>query len=149
MTKQLSLRLNHIGVAVRDIDKAIKFLSSIGIGPFDPPAPDPPVTNKMFRGKPANDKLKFSNADLGLAQVSLELLQPVEGESPHSEFIRDKGEGINHIGFTVDDLDREVTKLTKRGFKILTCGGWPGGGFAYLENDEFKGIVIELLQGHF
>ena len=136
-------QLHHVGVVVRDIDKAIEYLSSLGIGPFEPHFPDPPLLEKLVRGEPADYKLEMSNGKIG--QAKLELIQPVEGESPHKEFLNSKGEGIQHIGFAVNDLDGEVAKLTKQGVKVLMSGKWPGGGFAYLETDAVGGIIIELL----
>jgi len=137
-------QLHHVGVVVRDIEKAIEYLSSLGIGPFEPHYPDPPGVEKLLRGKPTQYKLEMSNAKMG--HVNLELIQPVERESIWKEFLDSKGEGIQHIGFIVDDLDKEVEELTKQGVKVLTSGKWPGGGFAYLEIDAIGGMIIELIQ---
>lgn len=136
-------KLIHVGVVVRDIDKAIKYLSSLGVGASQPSSPPGPMTEALFRGKPVDWKLKVSFAKIG--QSWLELLQPIEGASSLKEFLDSKGEGVHHIAFAVDDLDKEVAKLAKRGVRVLMSGRWAGGGFAYLETDAVGGIVIELL----
>jgi len=58
-----------------------------------------------------------------------------------------KGEGINHLGFLVDDIDREVAKLVKKGFKVISSGKFlTGGGFAYFDTGKVGGILFELIQ---
>lgn len=132
----------HVGVVVRDMDKAIERLSSLGIGPFEPRFL-PPNTEQWFRGKPLNAKLKVSVANMG--GMELELVQPVEGKSPHQEFLDSKGEGIQHIAFAVYDLDKEVAKLTERGVSVPLRAKRQGGEVAYLDPDV-GGIIIELIQ---
>ena len=135
--------LDHVGVIVKDMDKTIQYLSSLGIGPFEP-LTDPALADKLFRGKPSDWKVKISLAKIG--PVTLELIQPVEGKSAAKEFLKKKGEGIQHIAFAVDDLDREVAKLTKQGIEVMMSGKIPGGKFAYLETDTIGGMIIELMQ---
>lgn len=133
----------HLGVVVRDMDETIRHLSSLGVCSFKQFTPG--EAKILLRGKPAGGKLKICFAKIG--QVELELIQPVSGESAHREFLESKGEGIQHIGFRVGDLDKELAELASQGVEVLTSGRWPGGGFAYLQTDAVGGIVIELFQG--
>jgi methylmalonyl-CoA/ethylmalonyl-CoA epimerase len=135
-------KLIQIGVVVRDMDKAIEHLTSLGIGPFQPKI-IPPNTKEWFHGEPLNAKLDIKSTMLG--DIELELIQPIEGDSPHKEFLDSKGEGIQHIAFAVDNLDKEVDQLTKKGASVLFGGKMPRGGFAYLDLDV-GGIIAELLQ---
>jgi 4-hydroxyphenylpyruvate dioxygenase-like putative hemolysin len=50
-------------------------------------------------------------ADSG--SVFIELVQVLEGETPHTEFLREKGEGIQHVAFLVRDLDETLNELAK------------------------------------
>lgn len=127
---------------VKDLDKVVERLRSLGIGPFTS-MHIPDDAEQWFRGKPLNAKFKISGAKLG--EVMLELIQPVEGKSPHQEFLDSQGEGIQHIAFAVDDLDREVTKLTKKGVSILLSANLPKVRVAYLDLGV-GGLVIELMQ---
>jgi methylmalonyl-CoA/ethylmalonyl-CoA epimerase len=136
--------LDHVGVVVKDMDKTIQYLSSLGIGPFEPPISDPALAEKWFRGEPSDWKVKIRYAKMG--PVKLELIQPVEGKNANQEFLEKKGEGIQHIGFTVDDLDREVDKLTTKGIEVIMRMKKPGGQSVYLETDAIGGILIELMQ---
>jgi catechol 2,3-dioxygenase-like lactoylglutathione lyase family enzyme len=135
-------KLIQVGVVVKDLDKAVERLLSLGIGPFTPMLL-PPDAEQWFRGKPLDAKFKISGARLG--EIVLELIQPVEGESPHQEFLDSKGEGIQHIAFAVDDLDREVAKLTKQGVSVLLSANLRDVRVAYLDLGV-GGLIIELIQ---
>lgn len=139
--------LHHVGVIVKDIEKTIDYLTSLGIGPFGMPG-GPQVVEIPFQGelhgKPAEWKLKVSVARIG--GIELELLQPSGGESLWQEFIDSGKEGLHHIGFTVDDIDSEVEKLVKKGIKVLTGAREEKGGFAYFETDTIGGIITEFRQ---
>ena len=132
----------QVGVVVRDMDKAIERLASLGIGPFQPKLL-PPNTKEWFRGKPLKAKLNIKSTMMG--DTELELVQPIEGDSPHQEFLDSKGEGIQHIAFAVDDLDKEVDQLTKQGVSVLLKAKMPRGGIAYLDLGV-GGIIVELIQ---
>jgi methylmalonyl-CoA/ethylmalonyl-CoA epimerase len=142
-TESQSWKVMQVGVVVRDMDKAIKRLSSLGIGPFEPKSL-PPDRKEWFRGKPMDAKFNIQATRIG--EIELELIQPVEGKSPHQEFLDSKGEGIQHVMFAVDDFDKEVARLTKKGAVELLRAKFPGGrGVAYLDLNV-GGIIIELIQ---
>ena len=105
----------HVGVVVRDINKAAKRLESLGIGPFklfDASSLPPLADKRYFRGEPYQGKVKVMTAEMG--NMKLELFQPLEGKSPWQEFLDDKGEGIHHIGFKMDDYDSDVARFTEK-----------------------------------
>jgi methylmalonyl-CoA/ethylmalonyl-CoA epimerase len=138
-------KLMQVGVVVRDMDKAVERLSSLGIGPFKRILL-PPDRQEWFRGKPRKpikENVKINIAMMG--GLEIELIEPGEGESPHKEFLASKGEGIQHIAFAVDDLDKEVFKLTNQGAKELLRTKWQGGGIAYFDLGA-GGLIIELIQ---
>ncbi len=136
-----------MGVIVRDMDKAIEHYSSLGIGPFESLKKLLPIEKKGL-GKPIdpdNFRLKVRVTQMG--PVQLELIQPVAGESLWKEFLETKGEGINHLGFFVDDLDKEVAKLVEKGFKVIHGEKFlGGGGYAYLDTGKVGGVLLELIQ---
>ena len=137
-------RIDQVGVVVRDVEKAIEYYSSIGIGPFE--YAQGMIADRRLYGKPAAD-IKNVIALTQLGHVQLELIQPAGGESIHKEFLETKGEGIHHLGFLVDDLEKETAKLTEKGFKITQSGTFVGGGgFAYFDTDKVGGVLLELIQ---
>ena len=78
-------------------------------------------------------------------QTLLELIQPLDGEWPHGEFLEQKGEGIQHLGFLVDNLEEGVKGLTDKGSDILLKSQRQDGGVAYLDLDA-AGLIVELVQ---
>ena len=137
-------KVAQIGVIVRDMDKAIEYYQSLGIGPFEPLKTT--STDRKAYGKPAPDVKNLVRVTQ-MGQVQFELVQPVSGESVQKEFLEGRGEGINHLGFLVDDLDKEVAKLVEKGFKVTSSVKFVGGGgVAYLDTDRVGGVMFELIQ---
>jgi methylmalonyl-CoA/ethylmalonyl-CoA epimerase len=140
-------RYHHIGVIVKDMEKTIDYLSSLGLGPFGMSGGKRWAEISFqgeLRGRPAAWKVKISNARLGNGE--LELLQPSGGESLLQEFLDEHGEGLHHIGYLTDDLDKDIKILAAQGVKVLTSASADKGGFAYFETGVHGGIVTELRQ---
>jgi len=138
-------RLVHIGVVVRDMKKAIERLTALGIGPFQPRIL-PADASEQYRGKPFLPAKRVAIQITRIGNMELELIQPIDGESPHREFLDKKGEGIQHLGFMVDDLEENVKRLTAEGSSILLTSQFKGGGgVAYLDLDA-AGLIVELVQ---
>lgn len=107
-------RLSHVGIVVRDLNKAMEYYGSVfGLGPFSTQTYD--LNQFLFRGKPANARVRAAIADSG--PVFIELVEVLEGETVHTEFLREKGEGIQHIAFLVRDLDAKLKELAKAGIE--------------------------------
>lgn len=145
MEKTPFAKIDQIGVVVNDLDKAIKHYESLGIGPFQPLIPT--YTNRVLWGKPVVpiDSVKIKIAVARLGPVEIELIQPIEGDSHWKRFLDTKGEGIQHLGFFCDDVDREEAKIAKRGFNIIySSRRVEGGGACYFETGVGD-IVLELI----
>ena len=126
---------DHIGIVVKDIDKAKETWSSMfGIGPWDSEIWD----GTDAEGRPF--KARLAHAQLGT--VRIELIQTLEGRSVYSSFSDIIGEGLHHISFYVDDVEAEVANLVAQGAKVLEKGT---GEYAYLEKSGL-GIIFELLK---
>ena len=128
---------HHIGVIVKDMDKAVEHYKSMGI-----------VT--VGRELPAVQTRQGAKVKARWAQMGpllLELFQPIEGEDIQLEFLREHGEGIAHIGFTVSDIDAEVDNLVSNGIKLLFRIDHPTGtSIAYFDTRQVGGFIIELVQ---
>jgi methylmalonyl-CoA/ethylmalonyl-CoA epimerase len=141
-------KLHHVGVVVKDINKAIAYFESLGIGPFGEPG-RPPTFTVPFRGelhgKPAEWKTTISNAQMG--DVQLELLEPTDGAQALKESLDGTGEGLHHIGFITDDLDGEIANFKSQGIGIWTMAREEGGGgFLYADPTPTGGVAIEFRQ---
>jgi len=135
-------QLDHVTIAVKDIERAVKFYSSLGIGPFVPPARHDFV-NKTLRDKPLTDKVITREAWIG--PVFLQLVQQAEGESLVSEFIDRRGEGVFHLGFVVDDIDKAEDEVVKMGLKVTQRGRREdGSGYTFFETEALAGVTLEI-----
>jgi len=137
-------RIHHIGIVVRDIEKAIEYYESLGIGPFEPLSLK--LTDREVHGKPA-DNIRNISMMAQMGPIRFELVQPVSGESVQKEFLETRGEGGNHLGFAVDNLEEEVAKLMEKGCTVISSGKFAeGGGFAYLDTDKVGGVIFDFLE---
>ena len=141
-------KFHHVAVVVRDMDKAIEYYQPLGIGPF-PPVIGPlglALTGKTVRGKPVDYNMDLRYAQGGVGGLAFEVIQPIEGESVYQEFLERKGEGVHHLAFTVDDLDKETAKMDEKGFEVIQTGETPRARFCYFNTDTVGGVVTELIQ---
>lgn len=137
--------LHHIGIVVKDMDKAIEYYESLGIGPFKPLTISGDNIEQSAYGKPTNRKLKNMGTHVG--PVELEVIQPVEDAAVQEDFLKRRGEGVNHIGFKVKDFDSVRAELEKKGFKaIQTRSTTSGMKSAYFDTDKVGGVQIEIWQ---
>lgn len=153
MTVNLSSsRLHHIGVVVQDIDRSTEFFKSLGIGPFGPITDLFPklrnIKERAIRGKPApfpSGELITRFAPVGPA--FLELLQPHQGNSIWREFLETYGEGIHHLAFVVDDVDKQEADLVRKGFSILyRLRYFDGSGDTYFDSKDSIGVHLSILE---
>lgn len=144
MKTNIFSKIGQVGVIVKDVDKTVSYLYSLGIGPFMD-LPGRPFGDRKKYGKPCDYKLKIKVAQMGPVQI--ELIQPLEGESIQKEFLENKGGGIHHIGFFVKDINKKVAELGRKEIKVIQSGSGPTmGGFAYLDTELACGIVLELIE---
>jgi methylmalonyl-CoA/ethylmalonyl-CoA epimerase len=136
-------RVRQVGVVVRNVDEAVEYYSSnFGVSPFRTVIRE--RRSVIVHGKPVDYKVKLAFADLG--QIQLELIEVLEGETIHTEFLRERGEGLHHLGFHVEDLDAEVSRWGRRGFGVLQRTKPGGPGFAYMDTAGVSGVILELIQ---
>ena len=139
----------QIGVVVRDIEQATRLLTSLfGIGPFRfIEWPNRADSKYFYRGQEEHIKIRQAFAQVGA--LELELIQPIEGErNAYREFLEEKGGGIHHLLFEVDDMDQVVGSLSEKGVGVLQAGTGlrPGTRWALLDTQNLTGFFIELRQ---
>jgi len=135
-------KLTQIGVVVKDMDVTIKKLTSFGIGPFEHRS-IPAEAKEWYRDKPLNATFKIAAANVG--GVELEFIQPVEGKSPHQAFLDEKGEGIQHLAFAVENLEEDIEKLKENGASVQLKADLGKLKVAYMDLGT-SGLVFELMQ---
>jgi len=137
--------IHHVGAIVRDVDKTAEYYESLGMGPFEPLIID--GQEERIRGKLVDNlKLKIRMGHIG--PIRMELIEPVAGrESIWKEVLESKGEGIHHLAFLVDNIEKAKAKLIEQGLNLIFSAKFGnGGGAAYFETDRIGGLVLELFQ---
>jgi len=141
-------KFHHVSVMVKDIDKAIEYYGTLGVGPFPPTIGPKGVSliDQSLRGQKSDFVMDLRYAESGLGGLKFEIVQPLEGESIYKEFLDKKGEGVHHLAFVVDDLNKEIAEMAERGFNVIQTGQTARGKFAYFDTNTVGGVVIELIQ---
>lgn len=135
--------VSQIGVVVKDIDSAMAFYTDVmSVGPFK--IFEPEYTDKTYRGKPGNFKMRIALAQLGALQF--ELIEPLEGDTIYDEFLEEKGGGLHHLGFDIENIEDRITAMKKMGIEVLMSGKRPGVAFAYMDTEPLTGIIVEFIE---
>jgi catechol 2,3-dioxygenase-like lactoylglutathione lyase family enzyme len=135
--------LDQIGFVVKDIEASIKLYDPL-FGPFSMMEPD--EMTYLYRGIEEPCKMRLAFGKTG--NIEIELIELISGKSPHKEFLDAGREGIHHIRFIVDDLDKSVTAAKKLKFKpIWTRKFAEGLAVAYLERNNDP-LLIEFFENH-
>ena len=128
-------KIEHIGIAVKDLEKSNQLFASLfGKAHYK--------TEEVL-----SEGVRTSFFKTGPNKI--ELLEATNPESPIAKFIAKKGEGIHHIAFAVDDIEAEIKRLKKEGFKVLNEVPKKGADnklVAFLHPKSTNGVLIELCQ---
>jgi catechol 2,3-dioxygenase-like lactoylglutathione lyase family enzyme len=135
--------VDQVAYVVRDMEAALPRYESI-FGPFE--VGESPIQGGTFRGKQGDCVLKLGLNTSG--PIEIELIEVVEGETPHSEHLRAHGEGLHHVRFRVQGLDEKLAAMQAAGFETIYYKRFgPQVVFAYVETPaELGRSVIELLE---
>lgn len=136
--------LCQIGIVVNSVDETVKYFEEeFGFGPFDIRQVEYP--SATYYGETAGYRGKRGFFNLGPIQI--ELIELVDGKTIHEEFLKEHGEGIHHIGFSVQDIEQSKKNAEKAGFSVTQGYTRPDGtGFAYLNTEKTGGVIFELIQ---
>jgi methylmalonyl-CoA/ethylmalonyl-CoA epimerase len=126
--------IDHVGVAVRDLEAALKtFQEVFQISPGEiKELPDQGVRATL----------------LPVGQTRLELLQPLSAESAVGRFIERRGEGLHHLAFHVDNVSEKLEILSAQGLELVDREPRHGlsGIIAFVHPRSVHGILTELVQ---
>ncbi|MFH0889097.1 MAG: methylmalonyl-CoA epimerase [Planctomycetota bacterium] len=128
------LKLNHIGIAVKSIEKTLPFYQN-GLG-----------LPAHIEEVPA---MKVKTAKLTIANTVLELVEPLTGEEAVTRFLEKRGEGVHHICFGVEDIKAMMKQLESKGYKPLYAEPKIGAGghlVNFLSPKDTSGVLIEISQ---
>ena len=148
VNREISEKLNlpnisQIGIVVKDMDRAIEYYEKVlGLGPLV--RPEIKYDEKFYYGKPVDSIWIMGFCSLG--PVELELIQPITGPTIYHDFLKEKGEGMHHLGFDVRDIDEKIALCKKMGIRIIQSGQGSTSRFVYLDTAAVGGVIFELIQ---
>jgi methylmalonyl-CoA/ethylmalonyl-CoA epimerase len=126
-------RVAHIGVAVQDLEAAVAFYRDVlGLAPS---------------GGETADGARIVSIPFG--EMDVELLAPVEPDSPIDRFLVRRGPGIHHICYRVPDLDAALDACRRAGYRLIDETPRAGAGghrIAFVHPKATAGILIELTE---
>jgi len=128
-----ALKIEHIGIAVKDIEAALKFYAEI--------------LGLKLEGEEVVAEQKVKTAFLPVGDTEVELLESTEADGPIAKFIEKRGEGFQHIAFKVDDLEATLRELEEKGIRLIDRKPRIGAGnkkIAFLHPKSTFGVLVEL-----
>ncbi len=129
------MKINHLGIATKGIDEALKFWSdALGL--------------ENVHTEVVEDQ-KVRVAMLPIGESRIELLEPTSDDSPISKFLEKRGGGIHHIAVEVDDIETALAKLRSQGMKLIDeipRIGAEGCLVAFVHPAASGGVLFELVQ---
>ena len=140
--------LHHIGLVVASRDRALAGVeNAFGFGrahKFDLQCPTARVSSGVTG---FNLRVGF----VWMGNTLLEFLEPVDDRSPHATWLRDRGEGMHHLGYLVRSIDHELDAIASarggtRPPLLVQGDGSEPVRWVYLEGEVANGAVIELIE---
>src|SRR5512136_2522808 len=127
--------IEHIGVAVENLESSVRFYEKV-------------LGLNCYNIELVTDQ-KVKTAFFLVGDTKIELLQPIEPDSPVARFIEKRGEGIHHIAFAVNDLTEALNHAEKEGVQLIDHvprKGAEGLNIAFLHPRSASGVLIELCE---
>ncbi len=127
--------IEHIGIAVKNLEEAIKYYEDVlGLKCY---------TIEEIRSQ------KTRTAFFKIGQTKIELLESTEPYGPIGRFIENKGEGIHHIAFAVNNLKDALKEAASKGIQLIDTESKKGGDnleIAFLHPKSTRGVLTELCE---
>ena len=127
--------IEHIGIAVKNLDESIKFYEeALGL--------------KCYNIEEVKDQ-KVRTAFFMVGQSKIELLEATSEESSIAKFIEKKGEGIHHLAFAVNNIEKSLTEVEEKGIQLIDKAprkGAEGLDIAFLHPKSTIGVLMELCE---
>jgi methylmalonyl-CoA/ethylmalonyl-CoA epimerase len=130
-------RIDHVGLAVRDLDAATAFYrDTFGMS----------VVHEEVNEEQGVREVMLAVGDSGSC---VQLLAPLRPDSPIGRFLERSGEGIQQVAYTVDDVDAVADALRQRGVRLLYDDaerGTAGSRVNFVHPKDAMGVLIELVE---
>ena len=134
MTGSGNISIDHLGVAVRSIERALEFYGQqLGL---------------TIASRETVEQERVRVAMLPLEGSRIELLEPTEADSPVGRFLDKRGEGLHHVALKVPDLAAATERLRASGARLLNEPRPGAGGhlYVFVHPASAGGVLLELIQ---
>lgn len=128
-------KIDHIGIAVKDVDASNELFS------------------KLFNRAPFHQETLETQhliaSFFSLEDTKVELIQPISEKSTVHKYLENKGEGIHHVAFEVEDIYAEMERLKSEGFQPLSEKPYVGALnklVCFFHPKTTNGVLVELCQ---
>jgi methylmalonyl-CoA/ethylmalonyl-CoA epimerase len=128
-------KLEHIGIAVKNMDQANKLFSSL-------------LGREQYKIETVESE-GVRTAFFNVSGVKIELLEATREDSPIAKYIEKRGEGIHHLAFEVADINKSMAEYEKKGFERINKEPKSGADnkmICFLHPKSTGGVLIELCQ---
>jgi methylmalonyl-CoA/ethylmalonyl-CoA epimerase len=127
--------IEHIGIAVRNLASAVEFYEKVfGL--------------KCYNIEEVRDQ-KVKTAFFKVGDTKIELLESTDPDGAIGKFIAARGEGIHHIAFAVNDIEKQLKHAEDRGVRLIDTKprkGAEGFDIAFLHPKSTSGVLIEICE---
>ncbi len=127
--------IEHLGIAVENLDESIKFYESV-------------LGLKCYLIEEVKDQ-KVKTAFFNIGQTKIELLESTSPDGPIGKFIEKKGQGIHHIAFAVEGLQKTLNEISEKGVRLIDekpRSGAEGLNIAFIHPKSTHGVLTELCE---
>ncbi len=130
----MRMKLDHVAIAVKSIEESLAIYSKLG-------------EFEVRRTEVPTQKVKIAMLKAG--DVNLELLEPMSEDSNVAKFLKEKGEGLHHIAFAVEDIGQSMGELKGRGLRFIYESPEPGkfgSKVNFVHPRDTGRVLVELTQ---
>lgn len=127
--------IEHIGIAVKDLTQSIPYWENL-------------LGTKCYNIEEVKEQ-KVKTAFFKVGQTKIELLEPTEADSAVGKFIENKGEGVHHIAFATNCLEKSLEEAEQSGIRLIDKaprGGAEGLSIAFMHPKSTFGVLTELCE---
>jgi len=128
-------KIDHIGVAVKNLEESLKFYQeTLGL---------------ELHGIEIVEEQKVKVAFLPIGDTEIELLESTDADGPIAKYIASKSEGVQHIAYRVDDIEKAIADMLSKGVRMIDEKpryGAGGAKIAFCHPKSTNGVLVELCQ---
>ncbi|MGM0379739.1 MAG: methylmalonyl-CoA epimerase [Bacillota bacterium] len=130
-----TLKVDHIGIAVNNLEETIKFYKdALGL---------------PLEGVEEVEEQKVKVAFLPVGDTEIELLESTSEDGPIAKFIERNGEGMQHIAFEVEDIEEAIEYMESKGMRMIDKEpryGAGGAKIAFVHPKSSHRVLVELTE---